>query len=171
MAGQEEVIPQNIALPEEEDVNMAEEEEAVVVAAGDFSFSKLLTSLLKYDGSSPWNIHESALEQWRLLNAVNKSGHERQKVALLYSLKGSAAERAQTVGRGTVPFLAAGGWNAMKTLLTNLFAPAADRKISRVAFRARQQSAKEDVVSYLTGKIFLWWCAYPLEAQQQLTTS
>ena len=63
LADQEEVIPQNIALPEEEDINMAAEvEEAVVVAAGDFPFSKLLSSLPKYDGSSPWNIHESALE-------------------------------------------------------------------------------------------------------------
>ena len=55
----------------------------------------------------------------------------------------------------------------MKTLLRNLFAPTADSEISRVAFRARRQSAKEDVVSYLTGKISLWCCAYPLEAQQQ----
>ena len=70
------------------------------------------------------------------MNAVNRAGHEWQKVALLYSLKGSAAERAQTVGRGTVPFLAAGGWNAMKTLLRNLFAPTADSKISHVAFCA-----------------------------------
>ena len=35
---QEEVIPQNIALPEEEDINMAEGEEAVVVGAADFPF-------------------------------------------------------------------------------------------------------------------------------------
>ena len=131
MAYQEEVIPQNIALPEEEDINMAAEvEEAVVVAAGDFPFSKLLSSLPKYDGSSPWNIHESALEQWRLLNAVNRAEHEWQKVALLYSLKGSAAERAQTVGRRTVPFVGGEGWNAMKTLLRKLYTPAADSEIS-----------------------------------------
>ena len=47
MAGQEEVIPQNIALPQEEDINMAEEGEALVVAAGDIPFSKLLSSLPK----------------------------------------------------------------------------------------------------------------------------
>ena len=76
MAGQEEVIPQNIALPEEKYITMTEEEEAVVVAPGDFPFSKLLSSVPKYDGSSPWNIHESALEQWRLLDAVNRAGHE-----------------------------------------------------------------------------------------------
>ena len=155
-------------MPEEEDINMAEQpEEAVVQGAGDFPFSKLLSSLPKYDGNSPWNIHESALEQWRLLNAVNRATHEWQKVALLYSLKGSAAERAQTVGRGTALFTGAAGWNAMKTLLRNLFGPAADSEISRVAFRARRQSAKEDVVSYLTAKISLWRCAYPTEAQQQ----
>ena len=61
--------------------------------------------------------------------------------------------------------LPARGWNTMKTLLRNMFA--ADSEISRVAFCTQRQSSKEDVVSYLTGKISLWRCAYPLEAQQQ----
>ena len=54
----------------------------------------------------------------------------------------------------------------MKTLIRNRFEPTADSEISKVAFRARRQSAKQDMVIYLTAKMSLWRCAYPTEAQQ-----
>ena len=133
----------------------------------DFPFAKLLSSLPRYDGKEAWQLHEASLVQWRVLNMANRAGHDWQKTALLYSLKGGAAERASTIGRGTEAFAAIAGWNGMMIALRNIFAPQADSEISRVAFRAQRQNPKEDIVSYLTAKISLWRCAYPLPAQRQ----
>ena len=143
-----------------------EGEEARAVA-GDFPYSKLLGSLPKYNGIESWHVHENALVQWRVLNNVARADHDWQKTALLYSLTGKAAERASTIGRGTVAYDQAAGFNAMLTLLRNIFSPRADSEISRVAFRCRRQSAREDIVSYLTAKISLWRCAYPDPLHQQ----
>ena len=123
--------------------------------------ASMLRSLPRYDGHSSWRLHETSLEMWRELNPVAQTPVAWQKNAILFSLSGNASERATVIGVGTEAFNGAATWQAMIALVRNLFQPAADSEISRIAFRSRKQAAQEDVGSYLTAKVALWRGAYP----------
>ena len=118
--------------------------------------ASILRSLLCYDGHSFWPIHETSLEMRRVLNPLDEAPVAWQKNAILFSLSGSAAECASVIGVGTEAFNGAANWQDMIALVRNIFQPAADSEISRIAFRSRKQAAQEDVGSYLTAKVALW---------------
>lgn len=170
--------PLRVDLPsdeEEEDIEVDEEDDEFdEMAAQQQMLAKVLSTLPRYNGEGAWNVHQGALEQWRELNGIQAGdgavAAAWKKTALLYSLTGKAAERASTIGIGTEAYNQADNWAEMMELLKNIFAPVADSEISRVAFRARKQGPREDIVSYLTAKISLWHQAYPQAGQRTFHT-
>ena len=91
-----------------------------------------------------------------VLNPVDAAPAAWQKNAKFFSLSGSAAERASVIGVGTEAFNGTANWQDRIALVSNIFQPAADSEISRIAFSSRKQAAQEDVGSYLTAKVALW---------------
>ena len=108
---------------------------------------------------------------WQVLNPVDAAPPAWQKNAILFSLSGSAAERATVIGVGTEAFNGAANWQEMIALVRNIFQPAADSEISRIAFRSRKKAAQEDIGSYLTAKVALWRGAYPEAVPRKILMS
>ena len=68
---------------------------------------------------------------------------------MIYSLTESAAKRVSIVGTGSPEFNDAADWDEYLIVLRGIFNPLGDSEISKIAFRARKQGARENITRYL----------------------
>ena len=135
--------------------------------AQEFQYSRLIASLPKFDGSGSWRNHEEALNQWRIINIpVRNAEAAWQKLVILYSLTGQAAERASIVGRETQAHIDAAGWDAVMAQVRAVFCPPIDTLTAKTTFKARKQRSDEDIGAYITSKTALFRSAYPQDQRQ-----
>ena len=133
------------------------------------SARKALGHMPHFDGSSPWRCFEDRFKLWMEMNLDDEITVEFRKRALLYAMKGSAADRARIYKEGSTQWNNATDIATYLTTLRNIFMPTEESEIARAEFKALKQKKNEDIASYLTMKISLWENAFP-EAERSFHT-
>ena len=85
------------------------------------------------------------------------------KLALIHSLRGSAAERTRHLTTGTAIYESVPDYAHYETLVKEVFNPQAEEDLSRSEFIARRQGIREDVGHYYSIKSSLFMEAYGME--------
>ncbi len=131
---------------------------------------KALGHMPHFDGKiEPWRCFEDRFKLWMEMNLDTEIDANFRKRALLYAMKGSAAERARIYKEGSTQWTAANDITAYLTAMRNIFMPSEESEIARAEFKALKQKKNEDIASYLTMKISLWENAFP-EAERSFHT-
>ena len=144
-------VGENIENQEEVERRMAEQQSA----------RKALAYMPQYDGSTPWRIFEDRFKLWSQMNLDNAIDVNFRKRALLYAMKGNAADKARIYKEGSTQWDNSPNIEAYLTAMRNIFMPTEESEIARAEFKATKQKKNEDIASYLTMKISLWENAFP----------
>ena len=133
------------------------------------SARKALGYMPQFDATSPWRCFEDRFKLWMEMNLDDEITVEFRKRALLYAMKGSAADRARIYKEGSTQWNNAADMPTYLTAMRNIFMPSEESEIARAEFKALKQKKNEDIASYLTMKISLWENAFP-EAERSFHT-
>ena len=131
---------------------------------------KALGHMPHFDGKTEqWRCFEDRWMLWMTMNLEEEVEQDFRKRALLYAMKGRAAERARLYKEGSTQWTTSTNITTYLTAMRNVFMPAEESEISRAEFKALRQKRNEDIASYLTMKISLWENAFP-EAERSFHT-
>jgi len=124
------------------------------------AFKMALNHLPTFNGEGgSFRDHLLAFGDWMELEEVVDV--RRRKLALVFSLKGSARNRIRHCGINTTLFNGAATVQVYADILLSIFEPDSERQIARLEFSSYKQAAQEDIGSYISTKYDLFNIAYP----------
>ena len=124
------------------------------------AFKQSLNHLPRFSGETgSFRDHLQSFRDWALIEEVSDT--RRQKMALIFSLKGTARNRIRHAGINSTPFNNAATFDAYQEYLLGVFEPDSEKQVARMEFSAYKQQATEDMGQYLSTKLDLMSTAYP----------
>jgi len=124
------------------------------------AFKQSLNHLPRYSGETgSFRDHLQCYRDWALIEEVLDP--RRQKMALVFSLKGAARNRIRHAGINSTPFNNAATCEQYIEYLLGVFEPDSEKQVARMEFSAYKQQASEDMGQYLSTKLDLLSTAYP----------
>ena len=124
------------------------------------AFKQSLNHLTRYSGETgSFRDHLQCYRDWALIEEVLDP--RRQKMALVFSLKGAARNRIRHTGINSTPFNNAATVEQYVEYLLTVFEPDSEKQVARMEFSAYKQQASEDMGQYLSTKLDLLSTAYP----------
>jgi hypothetical protein len=123
-------------------------------------FKKSLNRVPKYSGESgTFRRHLRLFENWIRVESVTNP--EWQKMALVTSLVGKAADRVRFCGIDSREFVNRPTLALYLEFVTKIFEPDSEKRIATIEFQCYRQRADEDIGAYLGTKLDLFNVAYP----------
>jgi hypothetical protein len=124
------------------------------------AFKQSLNHLPRFSGETgSFRDHLTCFRDW--VNIEEVTDVRRQKMALVFSLKGTARNRIRHAGIGSTPFNNAATFDAYQEYLLGVFEPDSEKQVARMEFSGYKQQATEDMGQYLSTKLDLMSTAYP----------
>ena len=117
----------------------------------------------KYAGKESWRTFENTFATWWRVNRIDAQDGEFQKRALLSCMRGQAVEMTRPYSEGTDTWNNCADLTNYLEAFRRIFLPPEESELARSEFKARKQSRREDISTYLSAKIALWQLAYPEE--------
>ena len=124
---------------------------------------KSLAQAPKYAGKESWRTFENTFATWWRVNRIDAQDGEFQKRALLSCMRGQAVEMTRPYSEGTDTWNNCADLTNYLEAFRRIFLPPEESELARSEFKARKQSRREDISTYLSAKIALWQLAYPEE--------
>ena len=129
------------------------------------TFHRSLSLIPKFQADRPWRIYRLEILTWAHLHGYSDAAadvQERLKGAILFSLKGTALERATPYGPGSEAWTRAGTMLDYLNELEQVFQPAAESMLSKEEFTSRIQGRDENVITYISSKFAIFDVAFPV---------
>lgn len=127
---------------------------------------KCLTSMPHFKKNVPWRIFSTEWRAWHTVNNIIAAGDNFSKLALMFAMKGAAAEITSFAGPGTPVWAARPHFfdqpdnPGFATHLKELFEPQAESDLAKTTFKAAKQGAHENISTYVARKEALFKVAW-----------
>jgi hypothetical protein len=126
----------------------------------DKSFKSALNHLPRYDGrGGTFRDHLERIRDWAEIEGI--SDERRAKMAIVFSLQGTARARVRFCGIQSKVFADSPTFAAYVDHLLSVFEPDSERRIATLDFASYKQNPNQDIGDYIAQKANLWRIAYP----------
>ena len=117
-----------------------------------------IKSIPLFDEKKIFKVHLQTFRQWLTIQDISHNAD--MKLALIYSIRGQAAERVRHLSTGTTIYNETPNYQDYENLVQEIFHPQAEQDLAKSEFLLRRQSAREDVGRYFSVKMALFMEAY-----------